>query len=42
LRDDKLKIEELKDNKQAPITFRQGLRMMKKIRARKYLGIVLS
>ena len=42
LRDDKEQIEKLKDKKQAPITFPQGLSMMKEISAIKYLGIVLS
>ena len=39
LRDDKEQIEKLKDKKQAPITFPQGLSMMKEISAIKYLGI---
>jgi Ras-related C3 botulinum toxin substrate 1 len=39
LRDDKEEIEKLNHKKQAPITFPQGLRMMKKISAIKYLGI---
>jgi Ras-related C3 botulinum toxin substrate 1 len=40
LRDDKEQIEKLKDKKQAPITFPQGLSMMKEISAIKYLGII--
>jgi Ras-related C3 botulinum toxin substrate 1 len=39
LRDDKEEIKKLNHEKQAPITFPQGLRMMKKISAIKYLGI---
>ncbi len=42
LRDDKEQIEQLKREKESPISFPQGLRMMKEIRARKYLGIVLT
>jgi Ras-related C3 botulinum toxin substrate 1 len=38
LRDDKEEIEKLKDINQAPITFPQGLSMMKEISAIKYLG----
>jgi Ras-related C3 botulinum toxin substrate 1 len=38
LRDDKEQIEKLKEKKQAPITFPQGLSMMKEISAIKYLG----
>jgi small GTP-binding protein len=38
LRDDKETIERLKERKQAPITFPQGLAMMKEISAIKYLG----
>ncbi len=37
LRDDKEQIEKLKEKKQAPITFPQGLSMMKEISAISYL-----
>jgi Ras-related C3 botulinum toxin substrate 1 len=40
LRDDKEQIEKLEDKKLAPITYQQGLSMMKEISAIKYLGIV--
>lgn len=38
LRDDKETIEKLREKKLAPITFPQGLAMMKEINAIKYLG----
>jgi Ras-related C3 botulinum toxin substrate 1 len=38
LRDDKEHIEKLKESNQAPITFPQGLSMMKEISAIQYLG----
>ena len=37
LRDDKETIDEMKDEKLSPITYEQGLQMMKKIGAVKYL-----
>ena len=40
LRDDRETIEKLREEKLAPITFAQGLAMMKEINAIKYLGIV--
>ena len=40
LRDDQETIEKLREKKLAPITFAQGLAMMKEINAIKYLGIV--
>jgi Ras-related C3 botulinum toxin substrate 1 len=40
LRDDKETIEKLKEKKSSPITFPQGLSMMKEIGAIKYLGMV--
>ena len=41
LRDDKETIEELKEKEQMPITFPQGLAMMKEIGAIKYLGMTI-